>query len=66
VAELGVGAATHSTLQLALGVAGLLAGLGVVCTVMGIAFIWHTRAGQKADVDTTMSNDEPEAAPITV
>jgi hypothetical protein len=48
VAELGVGAATHSTLQLALGVAALLAGLGVVCTVMGIAFIWHTRSSMKA------------------
>jgi hypothetical protein len=47
VAELGVGAATHSTLQLALGVAALLAGLGVVCTVMGIAFIWHTRSSMK-------------------
>ena len=43
VAELGVGAATHSALQLALGIAGLLAGLGVVCTVMGIAFLWHTK-----------------------
>ena len=43
VAELGVGAATHSTLQLALGVAALLAGLGVVCMVMGIAFLWHTK-----------------------
>ena len=43
VAELGVGAATHSTLQLALGVAALLAGLGVVCLVMGVAFLWHTR-----------------------
>ncbi|MGK2947703.1 MAG: hypothetical protein ACSLFP_03955 [Acidimicrobiales bacterium] len=43
VAELGVGAATHSSLQLGLGVAGLLAGLGVVCTVMGAAFIWETR-----------------------
>jgi hypothetical protein len=43
VAALGVGAATHSALQLALGIAGLLAGLGVVCMVMGIAFIWHTR-----------------------
>jgi len=47
VAELGVGAATHSTLQLALGVAALLAGLGVVCTVMGAAFIWHTRNNLK-------------------
>lgn len=43
VGELGVGAATHSALMLALGIAGLLAGLGVVCTVMGIAFLWHTR-----------------------
>ncbi len=43
VAELGVGAATHSTLQLALGVAALLAGLGVVCVVAGAAFIWDTR-----------------------
>ena len=40
VAELGVGAATHSTLQLALGVAALLAGLGVICTVLGAGFIW--------------------------
>lgn len=43
VAELGVGAATHSTLQLALGVAALLAGLGVVCTAMGVVFLWDTR-----------------------
>ncbi len=43
VGELGVGAVTHSTLQLGLGIAGLLAGLGVVCLVMGAAFIWHTR-----------------------
>jgi len=65
VAELGVGAATHSTLQLALGVAALLAGLGVVCTVMGIAFIWHTRSSEKsgdktAPADTTA--DEPALA----
>jgi hypothetical protein len=49
VAELGVGAATHSTLQLALGVAALLAGLGVVCTVMGVAFIWQTRSSMKQE-----------------
>ena len=52
VAELGVGAATHSTLQLALGVAALLAGLGVVCTVMGIAFILHTRTNEKKNGET--------------
>ena len=61
VAELGVGAATHSTLQLALGVAALLAGLGVVSTVMGVAFIWHTRINMKSDeyTATTTTTDEP-------
>lgn len=49
VAELGVGAATHSSLQLGLGVAGLLAGLGVVCLVMGIAFLWETSRRNKLE-----------------
>jgi len=57
VAELGVGAATHSTLQLALGVAALLAGLGVVCTVMGVAFIWETRRRSRLTIPDTI----PEA-----
>lgn len=57
VAELGVGAATHSALMLALGIAGLLAGLGVVCMVMGVAFIWHTRKGMAAQIPDTV----PEA-----
>jgi hypothetical protein len=59
VAELGVGAATHSTLQLALGVAALLAGLGVVSTVSGVAFIWHTRMNTKKDDEADKSADEP-------
>jgi hypothetical protein len=62
VAELGVGAATHSTLQLALGVAALLAGLGVVCVVSGIAFIWHTRSSMKKDKGT--AGTTPESAPV--
>jgi hypothetical protein len=57
VAELGVGAATHSALMLALGIAGLLAGLGVVCTVMGVAFLWHTKKGMQVKVPDTV----PEA-----
>lgn len=40
VAELGVGAVTHSALQLALGIAGLLAGLGVVTGAIGGTFLW--------------------------
>ena len=62
VAELGVGAATHSTLQLALGVAALLAGLGVVCMVMGIAFLWHTRNGMKSAVAPAAEEPTPAAA----
>lgn len=57
VAELGVGAATHSTLQLALGVAALLAGLGVVCTVAGAAFIWDTKKKMNVSAPDTI----PEA-----
>ena len=61
VAELGVGAATHSTLQLALGVAALLAGLGVVSTVMGVAFLWHVRINDKKrdGSGTPQSTDAP-------
>jgi hypothetical protein len=47
VAELGVGAVTHSALQLALGIAALLAGLGVVSTVTGGALLWHTATTRK-------------------
>ncbi len=69
VAELGVGAATHSTLQLALGVAALLAGLGVVCTVMGVAFIWDTRRKSKVSVPDTIPEsllkDNPSKASAT-
>ena len=56
VGELGVGAVTHSTLMLGLGIAGLLAGLGVVCTVMGIAFLWHTRRSMYKAPDTVPEN----------
>ena len=54
VAELGVGAATHSALMLALGIAGLLAGLGVVCIVMGVAFLWHTKKSMGTKVPDTV------------
>jgi hypothetical protein len=64
VAELGVGAATHSTLQLSLGVAALLAGLGVVCTVMGIAFIWETRRRDRVTVPDTIPDSMLAGTPV--
>lgn len=57
VAELGVGAATHSTLQLALGVAALLAGLGLVSMVMGGAFIWESRRRSSTGTAEMMPTD---------
>ena len=63
VAELGVGAATHSALMLALGIAGLLAGLGVVTLAMGVAFLWHTRQNMYKAPDTVpeqLLRDMPE------
>ena len=68
VAELGVGAATHSALMLALGIAGLLAELGVVTLAMGVAFLWHTRKQMydKAPdrIPEAMLQDRPEAAKV--
>lgn len=66
VAELGVGAATHSALMLALGIAGLLAGLGVVCTVMGVAFIWHTKKGMQPKVPDTIPEALTQDPKVTV
>jgi hypothetical protein len=43
IAELGVGAATASALQLALGLAGVLAGLGGTLILTGAGLVWATR-----------------------
>lgn len=44
IAELGVGSATASTLQLGLGVAGLFAGLGFTLILAGAGLIWVASA----------------------
>ena len=44
VGELGVGTVTHSTLQMGLGLAGLLAGLGVTFMLIGGGLAWVARA----------------------
>ncbi len=41
--ELGVGTATHSTLQLGLGVAGLVAGVGGTLVLLGAGLVWAGR-----------------------
>ena len=56
VAELGVGTVTHSTLQMGLALAGLLAGLGLVMLVTGGGLVWASR-GRFARIPDTV----PEA-----
>ena len=65
VAELGVGAATHSALQLALGIAGLLAGLGVVTMAMGVAFLWESKRRYGSTGPDTISEAMPTEMPET-
>src|SRR4051794_644087 len=43
IAELGGGSVTASTLQLGLGLAGLLGGLGMVLIVAGLGLVWAVR-----------------------
>jgi hypothetical protein len=44
IAELGVGTATASALQLGLGIAGLFAGIGLLALIAGFGLVWATRA----------------------
>lgn len=43
IAELGVGTATASALQMGLGVAGLFAGVGFTFIIAGLGLVWATR-----------------------
>ena len=43
VGQLGVGAATASSLQLGLGVAGALGGIGLIFLVAGLGLVWAVR-----------------------
>jgi hypothetical protein len=43
IAELGVGSVTASTLQIGLGIAALMAGLGATIFLTGLGLVWATR-----------------------
>lgn len=69
VAELGVGTVTHSTLQMGLALAGLLAGLGLVFMVAGGGLIWAGRGKDVVIPDTVPESFTTEriedSAPLT-
>ncbi|GMR02729.1 MAG: hypothetical protein BMS9Abin20_1075 [Acidimicrobiia bacterium] len=65
--ELGVGVVTASTLQLALGVAALLAGIGLTALFTGAGLFWAAKAKIDDDVLVTVPehwNPEPETSNI--
>ena len=55
IGELGVGTVTHSALQLALGVAALLAGLGGVFLLTGLGLAWAAGAKRETVIDTPIA-----------
>jgi hypothetical protein len=59
VGQLGVGAATASSLQLGLGVAGALGGLGLIFLVAGLGLVWAVRP-------ETVKAKAPAREPATV
>ncbi len=54
IAELGVGTVTHSALQLGLGIAALLGGLGFIFLAMAAAVAWIARAKDDDRVPDTI------------
>jgi hypothetical protein len=48
IAELGVGTATASALQLGLGIAGLFAGMGLFALLSGLGLVWATQTQTEA------------------
>ena len=44
IGELGVGTVTHSALQMGLGLAGILGGVGLTFLVAGLGLVWAARA----------------------
>lgn len=50
IANLGVGTATASALQLGLGIAGLFAGMGALALIAGLGLVWAMRAQEEPAV----------------
>jgi len=61
-AELGVGTVTHSALQIGLGVAGILAAVGLTFLVSGLGLVWASR-GKDPEMATELPTERlPEGA----
>ena len=63
IAELGVGTATHSALQLGLGVAGAFAGIGLTLALLGFGLMW---AGKSEGMTVMRDSDSSLREPVKV
>uniref|UniRef100_UPI003514F061 hypothetical protein n=1 Tax=Euzebya sp. TaxID=1971409 RepID=UPI003514F061 len=60
--ELGVGTVTASTLQLGLGVAGLLAGLGLTFIATGAGLVWAAARKSESGIQESESSSRDLAS----
>jgi hypothetical protein len=62
IGELGVGTVTHSALKMALGLAGLFAGVGIVSIITGGGLVWAAGGASKKDSFVTDAVIDKELA----
>ncbi len=67
-AELGVGTVTHSTLQIGLALAGILAGIGLTVILAGLGLVWASKEDEAVVTKTSTheSVDTPDPEPALV
>jgi len=64
-AELGVGTVTHSTLQLGLALAGILAGIGLTVIVAGLGLVWAGKEEKAPEMQRPVAKpEEKELEPV--
>jgi len=65
-AELGVGTVTHSTLQLGLALAGILAGIGLTVILAGLGLVWASKEEEAPGMQnpTALPEEMKELEPV--
>ena len=66
IGELGVGTVTASTLQLGLGVAGLIAGIGATLVLLGAGLVWAGRGAAEGRPGVAAVVETARKEPVTV
>jgi hypothetical protein len=64
--ELGVGTVTGSTLQLGLGVSGLLAGIGLTLILAGLGLAWAAAAKDQPAIATRQASESSPKTQVSV